>query len=108
MIPNGQSEAFRSGKVRLATRGWNDAFTELETPPRFELNLDTRELSLAFGDGYRLVQVFSPPEADYVRFEPMTSPTNALLSGPPGLSLARPGQADQAAFEISSNSSRAA
>ncbi len=36
-------------------------------------------------------------------FEPMTSPTNALRTGPPGLTLVSPGQAYQAAFEIASN-----
>jgi aldose 1-epimerase len=108
MIPTGRSEAFRPGRRRLGARGWDDAFTELETPPRFALSRDTRTLSLTFGDGYRFAQVFSPPEADYVCFEPMTAPTNALLSGPPGLSLVRRSQDYQAAFEISMSPVRAA
>ena len=33
------------------------------------------------GSGYRYAQVFAPPDADVVCFEPMTAPVDALATG---------------------------
>ena len=49
--------------------------------------------------GYPAAQVFSPPGADFICFEPMTAPTNALRSGV-GLRLVEAGDAFTAAFSI--------
>jgi aldose 1-epimerase len=38
-------------------------------------------ISVLYGDGYRFAQVFSPPGRDFVCLEPMTAPTNALVTG---------------------------
>ena len=48
----------------------------------------------------RSAQVFSPAGADFVCFEPMTAPANALVSGD-GLRLVAPGREAMAGFAIS-------
>jgi galactose mutarotase-like enzyme len=53
-----------------------------------------------FVQGYRFAQVFAPPGSDFVCFEPMTAPTNALVSGGPDLPVVEPGGRHDAAFAI--------
>jgi aldose 1-epimerase len=47
--------------------------------------------------GYRYAQVFVSRDKEFVAFEPMTAPTNALVSG---LELVPPGGRFEAAFRI--------
>jgi galactose mutarotase-like enzyme len=35
-------------------------------------------VAVTFLEGYPFAQVYSPPGADFICFEPMTAPTNAL------------------------------
>jgi aldose 1-epimerase len=56
-------------------------------------------LTVTFLAGYPFAQVFAPPASDFVCFEPMTAPTNALRSGV-GLRLVEAGNAFAAAFSI--------
>ena len=49
--------------------------------------------------GYPVAQVFAPCSADVVCFEPMTAPTNALVTGD-GLKLLEPGARYRATFSI--------
>ena len=44
-------------------------------------------------------QVFAPPGQEFICFEPMTAPTNALVDGR-GLQLVAPGAEYRAAFSI--------
>ena len=44
-------------------------------------------------------QVFAPRGKDYIAFEPMTAPTNALVSGR-SMRLVAPGEMFRAAFRI--------
>ena len=60
---------------------------------------------LLFLAGYPVAQVFAPRDHAVICFEPMTAPTNALVSGR-GLRFAPPAGAFHAAFEISVASSR--
>jgi aldose 1-epimerase len=41
-----------------------------------------------------------PPDQDFICFEPMTAPTNALVNGE-GLALVAPGERYRAAFRVS-------
>jgi galactose mutarotase-like enzyme len=54
--------------------------------------------------GYPAGQVFTPPGAPFICFEPMTAPTNALRSGA-GLRRVMPGGAFTAVFSIRVSSS---
>ena len=50
--------------------------------------------------GYPFAQVFAPPGSDFVCFEPMTAPANALARGGPDLTLVAPGESYGAAFAV--------
>ena len=101
MIPTGESEPFEAGTRALGDTAWDDAFTGLVPPGRFTLGDRESEISLTFLGGYPFAQVYAPPGSDFVCFEPMTAPTNALVRGGPELSVVAPGQSYAATFEIS-------
>jgi galactose mutarotase-like enzyme len=58
-----------------------------------------RTIAVEFGDGYRYAQVFSPPGAEFVCFEPMTSPSNALIAADL-LTILPAGEHTRATFKI--------
>jgi aldose 1-epimerase len=101
MIPTGTSEPFEPGTRSLGENSWDDGFSGLVSPERFVLTAREEELWLTFERGYGFAQVYAPPGSDFVCFEPMTAPTNALVRGGPELSLVAPGQSYAATFEIS-------
>jgi galactose mutarotase-like enzyme len=47
----------------------------------FALESPDRRIELAFHEGFPYSQVFAPPGEQLVAFEPMTAPTNALVTG---------------------------
>jgi aldose 1-epimerase len=57
-------------------------------------------MRVEFLDGYSYAQVYAPVDGDYICFEPMTAPSNALVSGE-GLTLVAPGEQCRAAFRVS-------
>ena len=80
MIPTGRTEAVEFPRERLGERGFDDGFADLAPRP-FVVAGGGRELALSFDEGYPYAQVYSPPGAAFICFEPMTAPTNALCSG---------------------------
>lgn len=56
-------------------------------------------MTVRFDAGYRFAQVFAPPTLDAICFEPMTAPTNALVSGM-ALTILAPGERYSATFSI--------
>ena len=102
LLLTGETEPFEPGPRRLGDTGWDHEFAELEDPPRFVLRGDDSEISLTFLRGYRFAHVFAPPDADFVCFEPMTAPTNALATGA-DLPVVAPGDRYEAAFEVSTS-----
>jgi len=99
-IPTGESEPCEPGPRRLGETAWDDGLSDLPGPARFRLRGQDLQVSLTFLRGYPFAQVFAPPGSDFVCFEPMTAPTNALASGGPGLTVVDPGGSYEAAFEI--------
>jgi galactose mutarotase-like enzyme len=65
----------------------------------FSVSSDLRTLGVSFLAGYRDVQIFSPPGTDFICFEPMTSPTDALRTGQ-DLARVAPGESFSASFAI--------
>jgi aldose 1-epimerase len=99
LLPTGETEPCEPGPRRLGDTDWDHEFSELADPPRFLLRGDGSEVSLTFLRGFRFAHVFAPAESDFVCFEPMTAPTNALVTGA-DLPVVAPGGRYEAAFSI--------
>ena len=98
MIPTGESAPFDPGTRPLGDTEWDDGFADLVPPGRFLLSAGEGEVSLALLRGYPFSQVYAPPGSDFVCFEPMTAPANALVRGGPELTAVAPGESYSAAF----------
>lgn len=90
-IPTGQTRPapFREGP--LADRGFDDLFPLLDSPAEFVLAAGDGALRVRFDEGYPCAQVYTPPGAPFICFEPMTAPTDALRRGGVQLPLVQPG-----------------
>jgi aldose 1-epimerase len=99
MIPTGASEPFEQRRFTLAQSNWDDAFAGLLEPPVFAVTGGRRRIELEFLAGYSYAQLYAPAGEDFVCFEPMTAPTNALSSGQ-ALPVLEPGETFRAAFSI--------
>jgi aldose 1-epimerase len=100
-IPTGDLEQLTPGALSgpLRERTFDDCFDELE-PAAFSLADARRRIAVEFLEGYVVAQVYAPPESNFVCFEPMTAPVDALRSGA-GLRWAEPGAPFTADFAIS-------
>lgn len=98
-LPTGAREPVRIEPAPLADRHLDDAFTAPPDGEPFALSGGGRRLELRMGEGYRYAQIYAPADADAVAFEPMTAPTNALVSGE-DLPLLAPGESFTATFSI--------
>ena len=86
----------RSPPGRSATRTFDDAYLAPAAP--FALEGGGRRIELAFEAGYPYAQVFAPPGDALIAFEPMTAPTNALVTG--DFTPLAPGDSYRAVFAI--------
>jgi aldose 1-epimerase len=80
-IPTGETEPFADGRAPLGERTFDDLFPELCHPPEFLLRGGGRCLEVRFEQGYPVAQVYAPEGETFICFEPMTAPTNALVTG---------------------------
>ncbi len=80
-IPTGESDPVRDESGPLGQRTFDDLFDQLDEPARFAVAGGGRSLTVSFDQGYPFAQVYAPDESDFICFEPMTAPTNALVSG---------------------------
>lgn len=99
-IPTGEAEAAPFTGGPLGERAFDDLFTALREPAVFALEGGGRRVEVEFTEGYPVAQVYGGPGDDFVCFEPMTAPTNALATGD-GLRTVAPGGAFAAEFAIS-------
>lgn len=99
-IPTGETEppSFTAGP--LGDRGLDDLYPELEAPAVFSVTGGGGTLSVRYEQGYPAAQVFSPAGAEFVCFEPMTAPTNALVTGGEALRTVAPGAGFEASFSV--------
>jgi aldose 1-epimerase len=95
-LPTGQRTEARAEFQLIGARTFDDLF-ELEGRT-FAIESRGRRLSVYYGAGFRYAQVFAPPGAGFVCLEPMTAPTNALVTG--GFHVVRPGEAFTARFRL--------
>jgi galactose mutarotase-like enzyme len=99
-LPTGRREPARVEPGRLGGRLLDDAFLAPPGGEPFALAGGGRRIELRMGPGYRFAQVYAPADTDAVAFEPMTAPTNALLTEGADLPLLEPGKSFSAAFSI--------
>jgi galactose mutarotase-like enzyme len=81
MLPTGRREPVEIESGRLGSRTFDDAFLAPPGDEPFVLAGGGRRLELRMGEGYPFAQIYAPADLDAVAFEPMTAPTNALVSG---------------------------
>jgi aldose 1-epimerase len=98
-LPTGELEEATLEGGPLASRTFDDEFAAPPGSVPFALQGGGRRIELSFGQGYPYAQVYAPDDDDVIAFEPMTAPTNALVSGQ-DLRLIEPGQSYEASFSI--------
>jgi galactose mutarotase-like enzyme len=98
-LPTGASEAVVIEPGHLESRVFDDLFTDLPRPARFVLAGGGRHLTLSFEEGYPFAQVYAPDSDAVICFEPMTAPTNALVTGA-ALPMVQPGDEYRATFTL--------
>lgn len=99
-IPTGPERAQASQAFELADHAFDDGFDSVTEPAHFAVAAGSRRIALDFLEGYPCAQVFAPPPSQFICFEPMTAPANALRSGI-GLRLLAPGESHRATFAVS-------
>ena len=103
MIPTGQSEPVAPGELDgpLGDRTFDTSYPTLAgVVPSFSLADGRRRISLAHVSGYPVSQVYAPESSDFICFEPMTAPIDALISAD-RLNWVEPGDEFSATFTIS-------
>lgn len=99
MIPTGASEPLAENDFVLAERSFDDGLAGLGQPATFTVSAGGATLAVVFDEGFDFAQVYAPPGQDFICFEPMTAPADALNSGE-GLMLAAPGVEHRTAFSV--------
>lgn len=98
-IPTGASVPFSGVDGRLGTRDFDDGFALTGAGATLSIGYEGRRISVDLLEGYTHAQVYAPHEQNYIAFEPMTAPANALVSGE-GLRLVPKGGSFRATFRI--------
>jgi aldose 1-epimerase len=98
-IPTGRDEPADIPPGPLGDRTYDDGFSELAEPLEFRLEGGGRWIAVRFAQGYPIAQVWAPEGSAFICFEPMTAPTNALVSHD-RMPVVDPGTAYEARFSI--------
>ncbi len=99
MIPTGDRAAVRVEPGPLGTRTFDDAYLAPPGAEPFALAGGGRRIEVSFAEGYPYAQVYAPDDDDVVALEPMTAPTNALVSET-DLRVLEPGEEHRATFSV--------
>ncbi len=98
-IPVGPGEKLPSQAFELAEREFDDGFDAVPAHSLFVVEAAGRRLELELLEGYPCAQVYAPRPGEFICFEPMTAPANALRSGD-HLRLLAPGESCRARFAV--------
>jgi aldose 1-epimerase len=104
-IPIAAEQALAPQRFELEAREFDDGFDQVHEPAHFSVAGAGRRVELTFQEGYPYAQVYAPRTGQFICFEPMTAPTNALRSGE-GLRVLAPGERFSAGFSIGVADSR--
>ena len=96
LLPNGESVEEPQELAPLGSRDLDDLFIPHKN--RLSLAGKVGVVSLSLGSGYSHAQVYAPANRAFACFEPMTAPTNALVSG--HAPVVEPGDRFRATFRI--------
>lgn len=99
MIPTGERRPLAPTVLALGDSDWDDGLAGLREPAGFSVRGGETTVSAVFEQGYPFAQVYAPPGQDFICFEPMTAPTNALRSGAQ-LPLVAPGDRYRARWRV--------
>jgi galactose mutarotase-like enzyme len=98
-IPTGEREPVPQTRVELGRTSWDTAFDGLARPARWRAAGGEETVTVTFGPGYDFAQVFAPDGQEFICFEPMTAPCDALNSGD-GLRIVPPGAEHRGEFSV--------
>lgn len=79
-IPTGRRVREAAEREPIGSRTFDDLYA-LGDVRELGMEGGGRRLSIRFDDGYPFAQVYAPPDASFICLEPMTAPTDALVSG---------------------------
>ena len=83
MIPTGEREPVEAIEGPLGSRTFDDGYLAPAGSAPFVLTGGGRRIEVRFGDAFPYAQVYAPADDDVIAIEPMTAPTNALVTGGP-------------------------
>jgi galactose mutarotase-like enzyme len=98
-IPIGPARELAAQRFELDAREFDDGFDAVPEPACFSVAGAMRRIEMTFLQGYPCAQVFAPRAGQFICFEPMTAPANALRSGA-GLRVLAPGERFAARFSV--------
>lgn len=99
MLPTGEREPVEIETAPLGERSFDDAYLAPAAGQPFVLSGGGTRLELRMDGGYPYCQIYAPLDLEAVAVEPMTAPTNALLSGD-GLKSLEADEGFRAVFSI--------
>jgi aldose 1-epimerase len=98
-IPTGAEEPFPGLDAELGSLDFDDGFALRDTMTSFSIEGAGRRITVECLEGFGYAQVFAPKGHEYLALEPMTAPTNALVTGH-GLRLVPSGGRFRATFRV--------
>ncbi len=98
-IPTGVSQVFGPFDRALDDSSFDDGFALDRDDASLVVSGAGYKITVSFLQGFPYAQVFAPKGRDFIALEPMTAPTNALVSGK-GLRVLEPGEQLEASFRV--------
>jgi galactose mutarotase-like enzyme len=96
-LPTGASRAEDAEADPVGDRVFDDLYA-LDGGRTLAIEAEGVRIAVHYEQGYPFAQVFAPPDSEFLCLEPMTAPTNALLTG--ACALVEPGEDYTARFAI--------
>jgi aldose 1-epimerase len=104
MIPTGERHPAGDLDGPLGDRSFDDGYAGVDLARAFALAAGDRRIEVRFDERFPFAQVYTPPGAEFICFEPMTAPTNALRAGK-HLAIVEVGESFTATWTIAVTSS---